>query len=279
MRGLACAVLVAAFVLAQPARAGESDPQVSLAATDLALGAVPELRFARWPVDRWAAVYVRTADGSVVRLSLMRRGDAGEAGQALRLAHGAERRVWVGGRAGYVLSPRSGTASDREALIVLLAAGRPPAFGDLAPVAGALPPAGSPSADGFFRQLAGRPWLGDVEIHILPYRIGARDGTASDPAVPPGAETMLVFSGLSFEKVLVVADILAVETSDSPWPLHIPRPDAEGRVALRYRTALGPEALAGRLEKIAADLELPASVAADIPARRLEVSALRSAAE
>lgn len=276
MRGLVGAVLIAVLVGVPPARSGDSDPAVFLADTELALGAVPELRFAHWPVDRWAAIYARVADGSVVALSLKRRGGADGTGPVLRILHGAQRRVWIGGASGYVVSPRTGASSDREALIVLIAAGRPPDFGGLAPVIGTGSPDGTSSAGTFFRRLAAAQWLGDVDIHMVPYRIGSGEGGAVSSAGDVGVDHQLVFSGLPFEKVLMFADILAVETADVLGPMHIGRPDTNGRVAFVYRTGLDTEVLAGRLAEIAADLGMQASVSVDVSTRRLELSLSRA---
>lgn len=273
MRGIAWGALAAIFLGVVPARSEDADPTVFLADPELVLGAVPELRFARWPVDRWAAIYARVANGSVVGLSLEQRGSTNEARPVLRLSEGAERRVWIGGTSGYFVSPRTGAASDREALIVLLAAGRPPEFDSLAPIAGIRLPDDAPSAETFFRQLAAAPWLGDVEIHMVPYRIGAGKGAAESAAEQKGSDFQLVFSGLPFDKVLTVADILAVETVDPPWPLRIRRRNEDGPVAFGYRSALDLTVLAARLEEIAADLGAHVSVSVDVANRRLELSA------
>ncbi|WP_420403824.1 hypothetical protein [Nisaea sp.] len=267
-------VLIAALAWAHPARSGDAGPSVFLADTELATGALPELRFARWPVDRWAAVYVRLADASVVRLSARQRG-SGDDAEPVQLAHGAERRIWLGGRSGYFVAPRTGVASDREALIVLLAAGRAPDFTGLAPMVGAVAPDSAPSAENFFRRLAGAQWVGEVEIHIVPYRIRARVGETAVHAGRSDKQIRLVFSGLPFDSVLIIADILAAETADPPRPLHIGRPDGDGRVAFGYRTALDMEVFAARLARIIEDLGLKATVAADGSTRRLDVSASR----
>ncbi|WP_193186767.1 hypothetical protein [Nisaea sediminum] len=273
IRGIAWGVLVAVLLGVVPARSEDADPTVFLADPELVSGAVPELRFVRWPVDRWAAIYARTANGSVVGLSLKQRGSTNEAGRVLRISQGAERRVRVGGTSGYFVSPRTGAASDREALIVLLAAGRPPEFGSLAPIAGIQLPGDAPSAGTFFHQLATAPWLGDVEIHMVPYRIRAGKGAAVSAAERESSDVQLVFSGVPFDKVLTVADILAVETVDPPSPLRIRRRDERGPVSFGYRTALDLTVLAGRLEKIAADLGERVSVSVDLANRRLELSA------
>jgi hypothetical protein len=273
LRGIAWGALVAGLLGVVPARSEDAGPTVFLANPELVSEAVPELRFARWPVDRWAAIYVRVANGSVVGLALKQRGGTNEGGPVLRLSQGAERRVWIGGTSDYFVSPRTGAASDREALIVLLAAGRPPEFGNLAPIAGTQLPDVAPSAETFFHQLATAPWIGDVEIHMVPYRVSAGKGAAASVAERTGADVQLVFSGLPFDKVLTVADILAVETVDLLSPLRIRRHDEGSAVTFGYTTALDLTALAGRLEKIAADLGAHAFVSVDVANGRLELSA------
>lgn len=239
---------------AAPVRGGEAGPWVFLAETRLNPGAVPELHFASWPVDRTAAVFVRTGAGRVVALEL-------EDGLVVRVRAGPERRFWIGGSSGYFAAPRTGLQLDREALIVLAVAGKPADFSGLAPVAGKQVPERAPPADLFFRRLAEAPWVDDVEIHIVPYEIralgGARD-VPEDTGVERYEDLMLAFPGIPLHRALIFADVLAVETGLSPAPLRVRRAGSTGALEVPYRSLLNAEKLARRIEGIAADLDAEA---------------------
>ncbi|UUX51241.1 hypothetical protein NUH88_05995 [Nisaea acidiphila] len=235
------------------ASAGETGHWVYLANARLNTGAVPELHFAPWPVDRTAAVYVRTGAGRVVALDL-------KDGPVLRVRSGPERRFWVGGSSGYFAVPRSGKSVDREALIVLVVAGAVPDLGGLAPIARALVPDNAPQVDLFFRRLAKASWIADVETHIVPYEISAERNTSETVRIwEEGRKVLVSFSGFPLDRVLSVADILSVETGGVPAPVFPVRLEGAGRVEMRVGTVLGADHIASLLEAIVADLDAVSS--------------------
>ena len=229
------------------ASAGETGPWVYLANTRLNTGAVPELHFAPWPVDRTAAVYVRTGAGRVVALDL-------KDGPVLRVRSGPERRFWIGGSSGYFAVPRSGKSVDREALIVLVVAGAAPALSGLAPIARAVVPENAPPVDLFFRRLASASWIEDVETHIVPYEVLADRETSETARVEDDSTRISIsFSGFSLDRVFSVADILSVETGGVLAPVSPVLLDGPGLAEMHVDTTLGADQLAGLLKAIVTD--------------------------
>lgn len=258
---LLAGLLISAFLAgAGPPGAAAEPPPISLEHPELRFGAVPVLHFTHWPVSRYVALYVRSGDGRVHAADPVRNSGSGRGDLVLRVPGATEQRIWLGGTSGHVVAPRSGVSVDREAFIVLTAAGSAPDFTGLAPLAAGLPQQDAPLVDVFFQRVARAQWSREVEVHILPYSV--RHAEAGPPERPGSIETPveLGFSGFSFEQVLTVTDILALETDGPLEPVRVRTPRGSGRFSVSYRNEMPLEALKMRLQAIVSALT-------DVPVR------------
>lgn len=251
MRRLLLAGVLLSIVMARPVSAGPGEPEIAMVAAALASGAVPEVRIAAAPGPRSAAFYARTADGKVQAVRFLNRLTDGETGPVIPVPANKEQILRIGGSPGYFVAARTGLALDREAIIVLLTGEAPDGLDGLVPSGRASVP-----ADRFFRNVAALSRHRSFIVHIVPYSISAPGIRPSLFKTSDAENIALSFQRATFETVLMIADILSVETAGPLAPIMIDPAEEGGVFRFRYRSVEPASLLGDRLVKMAEGLGL-----------------------